>query len=180
MSNAPPQSESRPEADPAMGDWADALEARRRPLPMRAEDWTRRRLALIGIAIAVLFPFYQHAVQRVLARWELREIERATEVAMQEAGQAAAAQARQANAVRAERDRQARIATVRVVGVIEGNPPVVVVANLPPEGAAEVAERICAQAAAWLRRSVDGMSLRVNRDRGDRPGTAAGRVLCPN
>jgi hypothetical protein len=98
---------------------------------------------------------------------------------MQEAGEAAAAHVRQANAVRAERERQARIAAVRVVGVIDGNPPVVVVANLPPEGAAEVAERICAQAAAWLRRGVGGKSLRVNRDRGDRPGTDAGRVLCP-
>jgi hypothetical protein len=98
---------------------------------------------------------------------------------MREAGQAAAANARQAQSERAAFELQARLAAVRVVGVIDGNPPTVVVDKLPPEGAAEVAERICAQAAVWLRRSVSGMPLRVMRDRGERPGTDAGRVLCP-
>ena len=143
------------------------------------EDWTRRRLALIFILVALLFPFYQYAVQRELVRRELLEVERAAEVAMRDAGQAAAASARQAQSERAARERQARIAAVRVVGVIDGNPPIVVVEKLPPEGAAEADEYICAQAAVWLRRSVSGMPLRVTRDRGDRPGTDAGRVVCP-
>jgi hypothetical protein len=179
MNDAPSMSPPRHEADPAMGAWADALEARGRPPRVIAEDWTRRRLALISIVVALLFPFYQYAVQRELARWELREVERAADAAMREAGQAAAANARQAQSERAARELQARIAAVRVVGVIDGNPPIVVVDQLPPEGAAEAAERICAQAAVWLRRSVKGLSLRVTRDRGDRPGTDAGRVLCP-
>ena len=76
------------------------------------------------------------------------------------------------------RDLKARIAAVRVVGVIDGNPPIVVVENLPPEGAAEAAEYICAQAATWLRRNVAGTALRVTRDRGNRPGTEAGRIQC--
>jgi hypothetical protein len=162
-----------------MDDWADALEARGRPPQKVAEDWTRRRMALIGIVVAVLFPFYQHGVQRELARWELREIESAAEATMREAGRAAAVSARQAREASAARDRQARLAAVRVVGVIDGSPPIVVVANLPPEGAAEVAERICTAATIWMRRSFDGMELRVTRDRGDQPGTDAGRVVCP-
>lgn len=162
-----------------MGDWAEALEARESPPPVLAKDWTRRRLALIGIALVLLFPFYQHAVQRELARRELQELERAAEDAMRDAGQAAAASARQASAERAARGLQARIAAVRVVGVIDGNPPIAVVENLPPEGAAEAADYICAQAAIGLRRSVGGISLRVTRDRGDQPGTEAGKVLCP-
>jgi type II secretory pathway pseudopilin PulG len=134
---------------------------------------------MIGIVIALGFPFYQHAVQRELARRELQELERAAETAMREAGQAAAASARQAQTERSARDLRTRIAAVRVVGVIDGNPPSVVVENLPPEGAAEAAESICAQAARWLRRSVGGIPLRVTRDRGYQPATEAGRVLCP-
>lgn len=179
MNEVPPQSAPRPETDPVMGDWADALAARGPPPPIRDPDWTRRRLGVIAIVIVVLFPFYQHLVQRELMRRELREIERAAEAAMRESTQAAAASARQAHAERTERDWRARMASVRVVGVIDGNPPIVVVDKLPPEGAAEADKYICAQAAMWLRRSVSGMPLRVTRDRGDRPATDAGRVLCP-
>jgi type II secretory pathway pseudopilin PulG len=179
MNNAPSPSAPQQDPDPRMADWAEALEARGRPAQVRTEDWTRRRLALIGIVIALLFPFYQHAVQRELARRELQELERAAEAAMRDAGQAAAASARQAQAQRAARGLQARLAVVRVVGVIDGNPPIAVVENLPPEGAAEAADYICAQAGAWLRRSVGGIPLQVTRDGGDRPGTDAGRILCP-
>lgn len=178
MNDVPSQPAPREEGDPAMGDWGEALKARGRPTRVLAEDWTRRRLALIGIGIALLFPFYQYAVQRELLRLELREAERAAEAAMRDAAQAAAASARQAQADRVARDLKARIAAVRVVGVIDGNPPIVVVENLPPEGAAEAAEYICAQAATWLRRNVTGTALRVTRDRGNRPGTEAGRVHC--
>ena len=178
MNDVPSQPAPREEDDPAMGDWAEALKDRGRPTRVLAEDWTRRRLALIGIVIALLFPFYQYAVQRELVRRELREVERAAEAAMRDAAQAAAASARQAHADRVARDLKARIAAVRVVGVIDGNPPIVVVENLPPEGAAEAAEYICAQAATWLRRNVAGTALRVTRDRGNRPGTEAGRIQC--
>ena len=178
MNDVPSQPAPREEDDPAMGDWAEALKDRGRPTRVLAEDWTRRRLALIGIVIALLFPFYQHAVQRELVRLELREVERAAEAAMRDAAQAAAESARQAQADRVARDLKARIAAVRVVGVIDGNPPIVVVENLPPEGAAEAAEYICAQAATWLRRNVAGTALRVTRDRGNRPGTEAGRIQC--
>ena len=178
MNDVPSQPAPREEDDPAMGDWAEALKDRGRPTRVLAEDWTRRRLALIGIVIALLFPFYQHAVQRELVRLELREVERAAESAMRDAAQTAAASARQAHANRVARDLNARIAAVRVVGAIEGNPPIVVVENLPPEGAAEAAEYICAQAATWLRRKVAGSALRVTRDRGNRPGTEAGRIQC--
>ena len=170
MNDVPSHPVPREEDDPAMGDWAEALKDRGRPTRVLAEDWTRRRLALIGIVIALLFPFYQHAVQRELVRRELREVERAAEAAMRDAAQAAAASARQAHADRVARDLKARIAAVRVVGAIDGNPPIVVVENLPPEGAAEAAEYICAQAATWLRRNVAGMALRVTRDRGNRAG----------
>jgi hypothetical protein len=178
MNDVPSQSAPREEDDPAMGDWAEALKGRGRPTLVLAEDWTRRRLALIGIVIALLFPFYQYAVQRELVRRELREVERAAEVAMRDAAQAAASSARQAHADRAARDLRARIAAVRVVGAIDGNPPIVIVENLPPEGAAAAAEYICAQAASWLRRKVAGTALRVTRDRGNRPGTDAGRIQC--
>lgn len=178
MNDVPSQPAPREEDDPAMGDWAEALKARGRPTRVLAADWTRRRLALIGIVIALLFPFYQHAVQRELLRRELREVERAAEAAMRDVAQVAAASARQAHADRVARDLKARIAAVRVVGVIDGNPPIVVVENLPPEGAAEAAEYICAQAVTWLRRNVAGSALRVTRDRGNRPGTEAGRVHC--
>ena len=178
MNDVPSQPAPREEDVPAMGDWAEALKDRGRPTRVLAEDWTRRRLALICIVIALLFPFYQHAVQRELVRLELREVERAAESAMRDAAQAAAERARQAQADRVARDLKARIAAVRVVGVIDGNPPIVVVENLPPEGAAEAAEYICAQAATWLRRNVAGTALRVTRDRGNRPGTEAGRIQC--
>lgn len=62
MNDVPSQPAPREEDDPAMGDWAEALKERGRPTRVLAEDWTRRRLALIGIVISHLFPFYQHAV----------------------------------------------------------------------------------------------------------------------
>lgn len=179
MTDSPSRSESGQEAGSAMSDWAGALEGRRRPREVAAEDWSRRRLAVIVIVIALLFPFYTHVVQRELVRRELAEAARAADAALREAQQAAAASARQAAALREAQDRRAMIAAVRVVGVIEGNPPVVVVENLPPEGAADVAGAICAQAAASLGRRVDGMKLRVSRDHGNRPGTDAGLVICP-
>lgn len=182
MNDVPQQPPSRQQDDPETDGWAAALSTREPPLRAPgalAEDWSRRRLGWLAIVIAVLFPFYQYAVQRGLALRELRAVERAAAEAMQEAGQAAAANARQAQTQRAARELEARMAAARVVGVIDGNPPVVIVADLPPEGAAEVAERICARAAAWLRRNLGGMPLRVTRHRGDRPGSDAGVVYCP-
>ena len=54
MNDALSQSPSRQGPDPAMSDWAEALEARGRPPRVMVEDWTRRRLALIFILVALL------------------------------------------------------------------------------------------------------------------------------
>ncbi|MDP1653567.1 MAG: hypothetical protein Q8L56_12680, partial [Rhodocyclaceae bacterium] len=60
MNDAPSMSAPRQDDDPAMGDWANALEARGRPPRVIVEVWSRRRLALIFIVVALLFPFYQY------------------------------------------------------------------------------------------------------------------------
>lgn len=179
MSDSRFPEEPGPKADFAMSDWAVALDGDRHPTPVAAEDWSRRRLAVIAIVIALLFPFYDYAVERELVRRELAEVERAAEIALRDARQASAARARQSDVERNARELRARAAAVRVVGVIDGNPPVVIVENLPPTGAAEVADTICAQAANGLRRKTDGIALRVTRDRGNQPGTDAGQVICP-
>lgn len=179
MTDSPSRSEPGQTVESAMSEWAGALEGRRGPPLVIAEDWSRRRLAGVAIVIALLFPFYAHLVERELVRRELAEAAHAAEAALRDAQQAAAARARQASAAREAMDRRATIAAVRVVGVIDRNPPIVVVENLPPEGAAEVAEAICAQAANGLGRRVDGMVLRVTRAGGNRPGTDAGQVICP-
>ncbi|MGE4073242.1 MAG: hypothetical protein AB7E72_18890 [Lysobacterales bacterium] len=178
MSDSPSHWEPSLDADPSMKDWAGAIQGRTAPLPLRAEDWSRRRLAVIVAVIALLFPFYAHMVERELVRREMAEVQLGVEAGLRDAQQAAAASARQAAAMREAQEWRAKVAAVRVVGVIEGKPPVVVVENLPPEGAAAVAGTICSQAAIGLRRKVDGV-LRVTRDRGDRPGQDAGQVVCP-
>lgn len=179
MSDPPSPPEPGRGTEPSMSDWSGALEGRRRPPPVPAQDWSRRRLAVIAIVIALLFPFYAHMVERELVRREMAEAQRAMEEGLRDAQQAAAASAREAAARREAAEWRAKVAAVRVVGVIEGSPPVVVVENLPREGAAEVAGTICAQAAVALGRKIDGVVLRVNKDRGNRPGTDAGQVVCP-
>jgi hypothetical protein len=173
------------ERDPAQAlrDWSPA--ERLRP-PQPAVDWSRRRVALILVLIALLYPFYAAGVERLLLRMELERASREFErVAAEARSELAAQQARQAEHVRAietlaaERDLRAQINAVRVTGVVEGSPPSVVVDHIPPAGAAMAAAVVCRQASALLRRPLQGEAIRVMRDLGARPVADAGTVICP-
>lgn len=169
-----------------LSDWSGALAARRQMPEPVAEDWSRRTLTLVVIAVALIWPVYNHVVEGWIARIELnqalREAERQIAQLQQETAVARgerAVQLRNEAAQAAARDLRTRVAAVRVVGAIDGPTPVVIVERLPAEGAAEAAEFICAQASGWLRRNIKGITLMVQRDRGSRPATDAGRVNCP-
>lgn len=149
-------------------------------------DWSRRQLAVLAIVLALIWPFYSYYVQRWLVELEARAAlsaaeEQLTRYRRDLAASAAnnAAQMREARAEAAARDLRLRIAAVRVVGVIDGSPAVVIVDQLLDEGAATAASTLCAQASIWLRRSVKGETLTVRRDRGNQPVTDAGMVNCP-
>lgn len=170
-------------ADPGK-EWA-ALPPRMPPPSAPLSDWSRRRFAAVMIAMALMFPFYEYAVGRWLAYHELNagmEMLRETMTSPAPANASAprfataeeiAARQQQLDALRLQRQ-----AGVHVSGAIDAAVPIAIVAGIPSEGAAEAAERICAQAAARLGRSLRGVTLRVQRDRGPEPATDAGVAIC--
>ena len=169
-----------------MDGWVEAVSKVQPRAPVIESDWSRRRLGVLVIVVALLAPFYGYFVWNQLMKAELRAMEReaqqeveALSVQMRAAGVAAAERSRQLLDAAAAQDFRRRVAAVRVVGAIEGNPAVVIVDHLPAEGAAEAADAICAQAAQWLRRATRGSTLRVQRDRGNQPAMDAGVVVCP-
>ena len=169
-----------------MDEWIEAVSKSRVGVPLIDPDWSRRRLGILMIAIALIAPFYGYFVWDQLWKAELRALDRKAQLE----GEALSAQMRaneiaignrfrEARDVAAARDLQRRVMAVRVGGVIDGNPATVIVEQLPPEGAAAAAEVICAQAGHWLRRTTRGSTLRVQRDRGNQPALDAGVVVCP-
>lgn len=176
--------ESR-DGESQMDGWAQALDAAR---PVRVEhsaDWSRRRLGVVALVIALIWPFYAHWVERLLLRaelqWAQERVAAESNALMQQAREASAAAGQQAEQAReraAQLALQARVAAVRVVGAIDGNSPIVILDHLAPEGAAESAGTICAQAERWLRRSLRGATLRVRRSAGSLPASDAGLVIC--
>lgn len=179
--------ELREAIDPAQSlqDWAERGPIRHLP-PAPPPDWSRRQLAVLMVVIALLFPFYSYFVQRELMELEMeaaaRELETAAAAERQRLAQqqAQAAGQRAANQQRAAaEDLQRRIAAVRVKGAMEGRPPTVLAVDIPPEGAAVADAVICRQAAAYLRRPLRGETLKVLRDRGGKPASEAGLVVCP-
>ncbi len=169
----------------SMDDWVEAVSNAQVRAPAVNPDWSRRQLGLVVIVIALLAPFYGYFVWTQLAKAELRAMEReavqAAEVVSAQVraeGIAAAERARKSFESGAAQDLRRRVAAVRVVGAIEGDPAVVIVDRLPIEGAAEAAEVICAQSVHWLRRATGGSTLRVQRDNGKQPATDAGVVVC--
>lgn len=170
-------------ADPGQ-EWA-ALPPSTRPSSAPPSDWSRRRFAAVMITMALVFPFYEYAVGRWLAYRELKAgMETLRETMTNPApanpsgprfasAEEIAARQQQREALRLQRQ-----AGVRVSGAIDAAMPIAVVDGIPPEGAAEAAERICAQAAARLGRSLRGVTLRVQLDRGPEPATDAGLVVC--
>ena len=169
-----------------MDDWVEAVSQVHVRATAIESDWSRRQLGVLVIVVALLAPFYGYFVWDQLLKAELRAVERE---AQQEAA-ALSANVR-ANAfatgegirrsldAAAAQDLRRRVAAVRVVGAIEGNPAVVIVDHLPAEGAAEAADVICAQGAHWLRRATRGLTFRVQRVNGKQPATDAGVVVCP-
>ena len=169
-----------------MTDWSTAVDPRRPITARSTTDWSRRKLAWIFISVALIWPFYSHLVENWISRIEMQIAMHQAEAQIAQMQQKAAsasaelsAQLRAEAAQTAARDLRYRIAAVRVVGAIDAPTPVVIVDHLPVEGAAEAAETICAQASGWLRRSVKGTTLLIQRDRGQRPAADAGRVVCP-
>ncbi|MBK8070369.1 MAG: hypothetical protein IPK27_22985 [Rhodanobacteraceae bacterium] len=142
-------------------------------------DWSRRRVAMIIVLVALIYPFYATGIERMLLRIELERIATEAREQMAQQQQALAEEARVLAARAAERDLRTRVAAVRVTGAVDGSPPSVVVDRIPPEGAAEAAAFICRQASALLRRPLSGKTLRVMRDLGARPVADAGEVVCP-
>lgn len=156
-----------------------------RPAFQPPPDWTRRQLGALVIVIALLWPFYAHLVERILVRVEMALVQEQLAADLEAAAQqarasGAAAAARQ----QAERDaaaamaKQARINSARVIGVMDGQVPVLIVERLPPEGAAESGVTLCAQASRWLRRDLRGVTVRVQRDQGSLPASEAGWLHC--
>lgn len=175
-------------ADPGK-EWAALPPVSTRPPPLPASDWSRRRFAAVMIATALAFPFYEYAVGRWLANRELRTGMEALRETMTHPAPTTEAEPRfasaeeiatrqQQEAARLEALRWQRQSSVRVSGAIDGHVPIAIVAGIPPGGAAEAAERICAQTATRLGRSLRGLTLRVQRDRGPEPATDAGVVVC--
>lgn len=67
---------------------------------------------------------------------------------------------------------------VQVVGASGGSGGAVVIVRMGEASLDEAAPEICRQAGAWLRTSVQGQRLRVQRHRGNAPALEVGQVGC--
>ena len=145
------------------------------------EDAASTRFA-IGIAVflvaALAYPWYSYWVQTRLAARELEgiaaELSRQLEDQSSEVRQRVVASA----AAREASSERRRLAGVRVMGVslVRGEP--VAIVELNGTSAMDSAHTICRQAAASIRQSMSGRTLRIQRYRRNLPAIDSGVVLC--
>ena len=127
--------------------------------------------------VALLHPAYSYFVQRELLERDLQAMEEELRADV-ERERASATDVSRALARQSEPDaRVARIRAVRVTGVMDGISPVVVV-ELGRATHNEARYIICAQAEAHLKRRLRGVTLGIQRARGNRPSVDVGEVVC--
>jgi hypothetical protein len=132
----------------------------------------------VFLLVALIYPWYSYKVQAYLLGRDARNGIQEFAEAMEQETQALAIQ--QAKDVRAssEQATERRIAAVRVMGISDGNPPLVVV-EFGQSNMMEADETICRQAARWLRRPVDGSVIRVQRARSSGTSAQIQELACP-
>lgn len=152
-----------------------------RSSPRWSEPTTDGRFS-IGIAVflsvALVYPWYSYWVQKhLLARDMNAGVEELTEAVATESRDLDSRLAQRAQES-AEVAQRRRIGAVRVTGISDGQPPLAVV-DLGKSTFLEADETICRQTAAWLRRSVSGTVIRVQRLESHGTAAAIREMVCP-
>jgi hypothetical protein len=129
------------------------------------------------ILIALIWPWYVYRVNAHLLGEDLEEVGDQIDRDSRRLQQQAREQLQHANALTAERALTQRLARVRVRGVTDSRQPVVIV-ELGGSNLREARDVICRGAERMLRRSVAGLTLRIQAHRGREPALDAGSVRC--
>jgi hypothetical protein len=156
----------------------------RRP-PRWTEPVSDGRFAL-GIAIfllvALAYPWYSYWVQAHLMARDVRTGLEAFTGAMDRESDAVQGQAQVqvqvAGRESAEVAQRRRLAQVRVSGISEGDPPLVVV-QLGRSNLSEADALICRQAEPWLKRELSGRVIRVQGIQASGRTGAIQQLICP-
>jgi len=161
--------------------WGNIRFRPRSRLPGQHEDDFDSRFAtaiVIFLLVALAHPWYAYWVQ---TRLMARDLERAASELARPV-RAAAGEAEKLPQIRTASHRadlqQQRVNRVRIVGATLGSGSPMVIVELGGAGLAESSPTICRQAAEWLGRPLDGMSLRVQRGQAGRSAIRVGTIRC--
>jgi hypothetical protein len=134
--------------------------------------------AAIFLLVALAYPWYSYWVQTHLLASDVEAgLEDFGKAMQQETAAASAQSASDAQGAR-ERAEQQRVGAVRVIGISEGSPPLVVV-DLGQSNLLEADITVCRQAARWLHRSTSGQVIRVQRAHVYGNANAIQELACP-
>ena len=181
MPNESDRVEPRQEAD-----WK-SMEFRRPNWVGRGDHGDHRFALGVGIllVVALVYPWYSSWVDYYLLTRGLEEATEQLKIESDRQGAAVSAQlersrqaAQASQAQYAEQSQQDRVAGVRVMGVSTGGGMPLVLVNLGSSNLHEADAEICRQAAAWLRRDLSGVVLRIQRHQGARPAIDTGQLAC--
>lgn len=139
--------------------------------------WLGWGALVAAILIALIWPWYNYKVNAHLLGQDLEATSDQMDRDSQRLQQQAREQRQQANALTAERALEQRLSHVRVRGVTDSRQPVVIV-ELGGSNPREARDVICRGAERMLRRSVAGLTLRIQAHRGREPALDAGSVRC--
>lgn len=171
-------------------DWGNVRFRRDRHRRMRLGDadpaQTRFVIGLgVFVVVALIYPWYSYRLQAYLLARDLEvglqqinaEMDAVTDQMKANTARRQQASAQQVQARREEQARQ-RVAGVRVMGVNDGRSGPVVIVDLGQASVGQATARICSQTERSLGRSLDGVSIRLQRYRGSQPALDAGQIRC--
>ena len=163
-------------------DWGNVrFSPRARLAPGTADDNAGARFGIamtVFLLVALAYPWYSYWVQAKLLE---RDLGAAT---AQLEGEVQAAQADLSRELQGQQGRQnamterRRLGGVRIVGATVTRGVPVVIVDLGEASLVESTPTVCREASSWLGRLTTGMTLRVQRHRGNAPAMEAGVIHC--
>ncbi|MGQ4659542.1 hypothetical protein [Lysobacter sp. F6437] len=152
-----------------------------RPAEESAEDRAQSRF-VIGIAIfltvALAYPWYSYWVSARITAYGLQVMAEQLGQELKQSESEARRQRVASTQAQAAAENRRQVAAVRVVGATRTRNGPVVIVRLGDATTGEARGRICVQAEALLKESLDGESVRVQMHRGNQPALDAGRIRC--
>jgi hypothetical protein len=134
---------------------------------------------VVFVSVALLFPWYAYEVVMYALERDATKALNDFGIETQKQVDAANKEAERRHSAALEFQQRQRVAGVRVMGVSSGGDLPTVLVSLGNSNTYEAERSICQQAGAWLKRNVSGMTLRLQRHRGNQPAADAGEITCP-